>query len=135
MWYENDKKKSLTISASRSEIAEIKYFPFPRKVFGFLTWIREREHITFSFGYTFIKSKAHKRLLGFPPYGIYKLNCNLLHTERTTTAEQSKNSRNLLPSTLWALTIEGSRPQIFLASSMSFFNFKPLYFRRVFILT
>ena len=128
MWYENNKKKSLPISTSRSSIAEIKSFTFPRKIFGSLAWIRE--HITFSFGYTFIKSKAHKRWLDVSSYGICKLNCNLLHTERTKIAEQSKDSRNLLPS----LTIEGSRPQIYLARSISLFNFRPLYFRRFFIM-
>ena len=122
----------LTISDSRSAMAEIKYFTLPRKVFG--SWTLIMVNITPSFRYTFIKNKTHKRWLGFPSYGIYKLNYNLLHTERTKTTDQPKNSRNLLSSNILDLTIEGSRSQISLENLISLFSLIPLYSRRVFIL-
>ena len=112
--YETKNKELLTIAASRSVIAEIKSFTLPRKVFGSLTSIIV--HIIHSFGYTFMQSRAHNKCLGFPPYGICDVITNLLPTTKTTTTKYSKNSRNLLSSTVRALAIEGSRPRIFLAS-------------------
>jgi len=114
------KKGLLTISASRSAIAEIKSFTLHRKVLGFLTLISV--HITFYFGYTFLKSRVHNKCLGSPPYGTCDVITNLLHNDKTTTAANPKNSRNLLSSTTQTLTVEEYLPQISLASLINISN-------------
>ena len=114
------KKGLLTISASRSAIAEIKSFTLSRKFFGSLTLISV--HIIFYFGYTFMKSRVHNKCLGSPQYGTYDVIANLLQNDKTATAAHPKNSRNLLSLTAQALTVEGSRPQISLASLINISN-------------
>ena len=114
------KKGLLTISASRSIIAEIKHFTLPRKVFGSLTLIIV--HITFSFGCTFMKRRVQNKCLGSSPYGTCDGIANIIHTDKTTTATHPNNSRNLLSSTAQALTVDGCRPQISIASLINVSN-------------
>ena len=69
-----------------------------------------------------MKSRVHNKCLGSSSYGTYDVIANLLQNDKKTTAAYPNNSRNLLSSTAQALTDEGSRLQISLATLINISN-------------
>lgn len=81
-----------------------------------------------------MNNSAHIRCLIVPSSGTNDPSSNRLQTERATTAEQPKNSRNLRSSLINDLALSGSRLQISRANLFTVSKFGALFLNRCFII-